>query len=129
MGRKVLQWSGGAAKSAVVIEGVFVGWRNAQEGITRYGDEDGPQFTVEERPLVALVAYDVRKNPVMVHFTDVTPLTSPEGERHNAKREAATEVGERIKDKVCMGDNSPSEAAAGETVVAEYLAELGEWEQ
>lgn len=119
-----------AAKSSLPIQGVFIGWRNAQEGVVRYANaDDGPAFKMTDRPLVALVVYDPRRSPIMVHPEDLTPMASIAELVHNAKRDAVAEVGAMIEDKVRMGDNSSCEAAAGENAVAEFLKKHGEWNQ
>lgn len=107
------------------VTGVFVGWRNAQEGTIRY-DEDGPQFRVEDRPLVALVAYDDRRSPVMVHYTDLTPCLNLEDRRLAAKIDAVAELDWRLSHKRTLGEASESEVSVGLDVIKQYRAELGE---
>lgn len=127
MGREVLQWSkGSAAKHAVVITGVFVGWRNAQEGTIHYDREDGNSFKVSDRPLVALVAYDDRRSPVMVHYTDLTPCLNLEDRRLAAKIDAVAELDWRLSHKRLLGEASESEVSVGLDVIKQYRAELGE---
>lgn len=127
MGREVMQWSkGSAAKHAVVITGVFVGWRNAQEGTIRYDREDGNSFKVSDRPLVALVAYDDRRSPVMVHYTDLTPCLNLEDRRLAAKIDAVAELDWRLSHKRLLGEASESEVSVGLDVIKQYRAELGE---
>lgn len=112
-------------KDGASVTGVFVGWRNAQEGITSY-DEDGPEFRVEDRPLVALVAYDERRNPVMVHYTDLTPCLNLEDRRLAAKIDAVAELDWRLSQKRSMGEASESEVCVGLQVIKDYRRELGE---
>lgn len=107
------------------VTGVFVGWRNAQEGTVHY-DEDGPQFRVKDRPLVALVAYDERRSPVMVHYTDLTPCLNLEDRRLAAKIDAVAELDWRLSQKRSMGEASESEVCVGLQVIADYRRELGE---
>jgi len=125
MGRQVLQWSKGPDKHAVAVEGVFVGWRNAQEGITRY-DEDGPQFEPTNRPLVALIAYDERRNPVMVFPEDVTPCLNLEDRRLAAKIDAVAELDYRLHGKFLTAEASEAEVSVGLSVIRSYRRELGE---
>lgn len=119
MGREPMRKDGSA------VTGVFVGWRNAQEGAIRY-DEDGPQFQVADRPLVALVAYDDRRNPVMVHYTDLTPCLNLEDRRLAAKIDAVAELDWRLSHKRALGEASESEVSVGLDVIKQYREELGE---
>jgi hypothetical protein len=112
-------------KDGAAVTGVFVGWRNAQEGVIKY-DEDGPQFRVMDRPLVALVSYDDRRNPVMVHPTDLTPCLNLEDRRLAAKIDAVAELDWRLSHKRTLGEASESEVSVGLDVIKQYRAELGE---
>lgn len=123
--REVLQWADGGWTKPKTLDGVFVGWRNAQEGITRY-DEDGPQFEPTNRPLVALIAYDERRNPVMVFPEDVTPCLNLEDRRLAAKIDAVAELDYRLHGKFLTGEASEAEVSVGLDVIRSYRRELGE---